>query len=194
MYNIEYLFKITNRYREEAERCYKDNCYLLSFVAYGAALEGVLLAMCFCYPEKVRKTKNYQNYRKRIKRKRGLFLKLTLNDLLKIAEELDWVPFQEKVEDAGTARDWVYWVKQTRNLVHPAKWLKKDGYFVDLHKTIKIEKGEWIKLKKLVDLSREAVEGVMMILNSKINKDLVKELKLDNKNKSYANTTRKNNK
>ena len=96
--------------------------------------------------------------------------------------------------DAGTVRDWVYWVKQTRNLVHPARWLKRDEYFVDLHKTIKIKKGEWIKLKKLVDISKETVDGIMMMLNSKINKDLVRKLELDNKNKYYANTTRKNNK
>ena len=102
---------------------------------------------------------------------------MSLGDLLKIADELKWIPFQEKIEDVGIVKDWVYWVKQTRNLVHPAKWLKQDKYFDDLHKLIKIKRGEWKKLKKLVELSEEAVDGVMMILQAKINKDLMRRLK-----------------
>ena len=182
MYNIEYLLKITNKYWKEAQRCYENKCYLTAFVAYGAALEGVLLAMCFCYPEKVRKTKRYRDIRKKYSKiKRGLFLKMSLGDLLKIADELKWIPFQEKIEDVGIVKDWIYWVKQTRNLVHPAKWLKQDEYFDDLHKLVKIKKGEWKKLKKLVEFSEEAIDGVMILLQSKINSDLIKKLKTKNK-------------
>jgi len=177
MYDIEYLLKITNRYREEAKKCFKNRCYLTSFIAWGAALEGVLLAMCFCYPERVRKTNVYRKYKNKTKKKKNLFLKLSLNDLLKIADELNWIPFQKEVEGGGMVKDWVYWVKQTRNLVHPAKWLKGDEYFDDLHKLIKIKRGEWKKLKKLVELSEEAVDGVMMILQAKIDKDLMRKLK-----------------
>jgi len=177
MYDIEYLLKITNRYREEAKKCFENRCYLTSFIAWGAALEGVLLAMCFCYSERVRKTKVYGKYKNKTKKKKNLFLELSLNDLLKIADELKWIPFQEKIEDVGIVKDWVYWVKQTRNLVHPAKWLKQDRYFDDLHKLIKIKRGEWKKLKKLVELSEEAVDGVMMMLQVKINSDLIKRLK-----------------
>ncbi len=184
-YDIEYILKISNRYHREAKRCYENNCYLASFVMYGAVLEGYLLAMCFCQADKVRRTEKYLDIKRRYKkkykedRKRGFFLEFSLRDLLKIAEELKWIPFDEKVGDAGIVRDWIFRVKQTRNLIHPARWLKEDDYFNDLHKWIKIKRGEWQKLKKFVEISEETVSEIVTILEQENNQDLIKQLRGD---------------
>jgi len=182
MYNIEYLSKLLEKLVKEVEECYRNKCYIASMILYGAILETLLLCMCFAYSEQVRKTKVYQKVkRKCIKnniRKRGFILEFTLTDLLKVSEELKWLPMKEKIENIGVFkefRDWVMWVKETRNLVHPACWLKPDKYFGNIHKLMKTSRRKTIK--KFVEISEETVGGIRELLLGKIMKDLKRKLK-----------------
>ena len=183
MYNVEYLCKIIDKFWKEANKCYENKCYLACMILYGAVLEALLLAMCFVYQDKVRKTNKYQEVKQKcIKkkiRKRGFMLEFTLSDLLKIGEELKWLPMKEKIEDIGLFEDWVQWVKETRNLIHPARWLKPDKYFGNIHKLMKGAKKS--SLKKFVNISEETVDGIRILLLGKIERDLRKKLNLQNK-------------
>lgn len=145
MYNIKKILKIGQDFFQEAQKCYENKCYIASLILYGATLEALLLSMCFVYPEKVRKTQVYKKRKKREERKRKqgrggrkrrIFLEFTLNELINIAEELKWFPMNEQVEDLGEFRNWVKWLQMTRNLVHPALWLKPDPYFGNLNKVM----------------------------------------------------------
>ena len=105
-------------------------------------------------------------------------LEFTLNDLLKIGEELKWLPMKEKIKDIGFFEDWVQWVKETRNLIHPACWLKSDKYFGNIHRLMKDVKKS--SLKKFVNISKETVDGIRILLLSKIERDLRKKLNFQN--------------
>jgi len=141
---------------------------------YGSALESLLLGMCFYCPEEVRKTKEYIKIKKESKRKRGLFLEFTLNQLIRIAEKLKWIPLKEKIEDIGVVEDWVRFVQETRNLVHPAKWFKPGGYHLNLVETLR--KTPYKKYKKYAEICEDTIEGVSLLLTGGVEKDLAKKL------------------
>ena len=155
MYNLEHLLEIVNKFREEADSCLECGNYLASIVFYGATLEAVLLGMCFVYPEKVRRTKHYERIKKNKRkiRKRGIFLEFSLNDLIKIGEELEWLPNSDKSTKSG-----IMWCKETRDLIHPARWLKPDRYFKRLHKLF--SEANTQDVKSFAYLSKEIVECV----------------------------------
>jgi len=98
-------------------------------------------------------------------RKRGFILEFTLTDLLKVGEELKWLPMEEEINNIGTFKDWIMWVKETRNLVHPARWLKPDKYFGNIHKLMKTSRRKTIK--KFVEISEETADGVRELLLGK---------------------------
>ena len=108
-------------------------------------------------------------------RKRGFILEFTLTDLLKVGEELKWLPMEEEINNIGTFKDWIMWVKETRNLVHPARWLKPDKYFGNIHKLMKTSRRKTIK--KFVEISEETADGVRELLLGKIMKDLSTKIK-----------------
>lgn len=174
-YDIEYLLRVTERYLEEGRKCFQNKCYIASFIMYGSVLESFLLAMCFIYHEEVRKTKEYIKIRKKSKRKRGSFLELKLSQLIEISEELKWLPLKNKVEDIGIVEDWVKFVQETRNLVHPARWLKPGGYHRELPKILR--KMPYRKYKKYAEICEETIEGISLLLASRVGKDLAKKLK-----------------
>ena len=58
MYMSDRLTKLAKAYHTEAGRCLRGKAYLAACVMQGAALEAMLQAMCFLYPEAVKKTAN----------------------------------------------------------------------------------------------------------------------------------------
>ena len=171
-YNIDYITKLAQRYYSEARKCYENKRYISSFILYGATLEALLLAVCICYSKEVRKTTIYLKKKKWCKRKRGIFLEFTLKELLDIARKLNWIPFDEKVENIGKVENWIQWVKETRNLVHPACWLKPDKCFGNIHRLMRDTCFK--EYKKFVKISEETISGIDYLLQGKINKDLMK--------------------
>lgn len=137
-------------------------------------MEAVLLSMCFVYPEKVRRTKVYNDKKRKTKKKRGVFLEFTLEELIKIAEELKWLPMQEKVENIGIFKDWVKWVQKSRNFVHPARWLKPDPYFGNIHK--EMQDFSESKFKRFVEISEKTISVIIDILRHKVELSLAKAL------------------
>src|SRR5208283_587069 len=77
-------------YHREARRCLRGKAYLGATVMQVAAFEAGLQAMCFSYPEEVKKTTIFA--RKRFRGKRNRPLEFTLNQLIGIADELAWFP------------------------------------------------------------------------------------------------------
>ena len=174
-YDVDFLSKIGENYLEEARKCNQNKYYVSSFIMYGAALEGVLLAMCCCYPARVRTTKTYKKVKGRSRRKRAIFLNLSLSQLISIAKELNWLPFKEKIEDIGTFENWVRFVQETRNLVHPGRWLKPSIYFIELPKLMR--KPPYRKYQDFAEICDETVSGICLLLANKVEEDLAKKIK-----------------
>src|SRR6266704_5159639 len=84
------LGELAKFYDREARRCVKGRAYLAACVMQGAALEALLQAMCFLYPDDVRGTLVYQQ--KSFRSKRNKALEFTYYQLINIAAELSWFP------------------------------------------------------------------------------------------------------
>jgi hypothetical protein len=65
MHMSDRLSKLARAYHDEAGRCLRGKAYLAACVMQGAALEALLQAMCYLYPEAVKKTVVYQKKQKR---------------------------------------------------------------------------------------------------------------------------------
>ncbi len=177
-YNIDLLLDVVSYLKKEADFCYRSERYFASLMLYGAVLEGLLLAMCFVYPAKVRNTEVYWKKKERLRRRgirKNIFLEFNVSDLLKIAEELRWLPIYWKIDDLGSFKNFVKFVHECRNLIHTARWLKPDPYFKTLHKEVRGFSKR--KYKKFADLSREIVVGIISILGGVVNRCLLKDLK-----------------
>jgi hypothetical protein len=90
----------------------------------GAALEASLHAMCFLYPEPVKKSAVYQ--KKKFRRKRSRALEFTYYELINIADELSWFPpkritWGKRATLAGFAHE----LRRLRNYVHPGLWAQE---------------------------------------------------------------------
>jgi hypothetical protein len=88
----------------------------------GAALEGLLQAMCFVYPEDVKKTAVYQKKKKRgFQRKRNRALDFKYVELINIAAELEWFPSRKFVVwgKRTNVAGFVHELRELRNYVHP---------------------------------------------------------------------------
>jgi hypothetical protein len=87
-----------------------------------SAFEAALQAMCFLYPEQVKKTTVYQ--KKRFRTKRNKALEFKLHELINIAAETSWFPAKRftyggKITDLAEIS---HQVRELRNHVHPGKW------------------------------------------------------------------------
>jgi len=149
---FDFLLRLMNFYRNEADKCGRAGAYFAGCIVLGAAIEASLLAMVKCYPEKVKKTKTYQ-------RKNQPPYDLNLYDLLKIAIELGWIPsklpLDKTARTSGLTSDYAlskgdvgYFVdvaREIRNLVHPGKHVK-------LWKGVRISKGYYQFCHELTDV------------------------------------------
>jgi len=80
--------------------------------------------MCFLYPEEVNGTTVFA--KKRFRGKRYLALEFSLNQLINIAEELDWFP-SKRFTWAGkqaTIGGFAHEIRKARNYVHPGEWAR----------------------------------------------------------------------
>jgi len=86
-----------------------------------SALEAALQAMCFIYPNDVKKTAVYRN--KKFRGTRNKALEFSLKQLIDIAAELSWFP-SKQITWAGkraTLAGFSHEIREVRNLVHPGK-------------------------------------------------------------------------
>lgn len=106
-------------YRHEARKCTRGKAYLAATVMQVAALEAGLQAMCFIYPEEMKKSSVYA--KKGFRGKRNKALEFSLYELITIVEELRWFP-PNRTTWAGkraTVGGFSHQIRNVRNFVHP---------------------------------------------------------------------------
>jgi hypothetical protein len=121
--------------------------YLAASVMQMSVLEAALQAMCFLYPEHVKKTVVYQ--RKRFRGKRNKALEFSLYQLINIAEELSWLP-PKRFTWAGkrtTIGGFAHEVREVRNCVHPGVWARTHP------DTMKFSKGVYDVVYEVFDVA-----------------------------------------
>jgi hypothetical protein len=89
-----------------------------------SALEAALQAMCFMYPQDVKRTQTFQ--RKRFRKSRYKALEFSLFELINIADELAWFP-PKKVNwgKRATLAKFAHEIRKLRNFVHPGVWARE---------------------------------------------------------------------
>lgn len=134
---FDWLLKLLELYKQEADKCGGARAYLAGCTELGAALEAGLLAMAICYSSEIKKTYVYVELKKR---KGRIHLRdLTLSVLLQLARELEWIPSNLPINkvaresgidpDQALAKGDVGYfadvVREIRNLVHPSNFLER---------------------------------------------------------------------
>jgi hypothetical protein len=113
-------------YAREARKCSKGKAYFAATIMQVSAFEAALQAMCFLYPEPVKKTTVYQ--KKRFRTKRNKALEFKLHELINIAAEASWFP-AKRFRYSGKMTDLAeisHQVRELRNHIHAGKWARID--------------------------------------------------------------------
>ena len=171
MNNSDRLNELMLSYRREARRCLKAKAFLAATVMQVSAFEAGLQAMCFLYPEEVKKTTIYAN--KRFRGKRNCMLEFSLSQLINIANELGWFP-PKRIRWAGkrtTLAGYSHEIRKVRNYVHPGVWAN------DRRNPLKFTKGVYGVADEVIDVANSW-------LLHRVEKDLLKAMKREEKKKA----------
>ena|SRR5579883_2384706 len=163
-------------YGREARKCLKGKAYLPAIVMEVAALEAGLQSMCFIFPNEVKKTKVYAN--KRFRRKRYKALEFSLDQLIKIAEEIGWFP-PKRIIWAGkraTVGGFIHEIRKIRNFVHPGVRAR------DRSKPLKFNKAVY-------DIVYEVVDVANSWLLHRVEKGLLKAMAKEEKQTKVTNNS-----
>jgi hypothetical protein len=163
MTTSERLNELMLSYRREAKRCIRAKAYLAATVMQVSAFEAGLQAMCFLYPEEVKKTTVYTG--KHFRGKRNKALEFSLHQLINIADELGWFP-AKLIRWSGkrtTLAGYSHEIRKVRNYVHPAVWAS------DRANPLKFTKGVYGVVDEVIDVANSW-------LLHRIEKDLLKAI------------------
>jgi hypothetical protein len=141
------LGKLATFYHREARKCSRGRAYLGASVMQVAALEAALQAMCFLFPDHVKRTAVYQ--RKRFRRKINKALEFSLHELINIAGELSWFP-PKRALWAGkrtTLAGFSHEIRKIRNYIHPGVWAREQP------NTTKFTKGVYDAVFEVFDVA-----------------------------------------
>lgn len=158
-------------YLHEARKCTRGKAYLAATVMQVAALEAGLQAMCFIYPEEMKKSSVYA--KKGFRGKRNKALEFSLYELITIVEELRWFP-PNRTTWAGkraTVGGFSHQIRNVRNFVHPGV---RAGERSD---PLKFTKG-------LYGVVYEIAEVANSWLLHRVEKNLLKAMKKEEKKKT----------
>src|SRR6266853_67237 len=122
------LLRLSRMYRREALKCKGAKAYLAGCITIASALESVLMAMFHLFGDKVQENCRIPTRNGRPKK----LLKWTLNELLRVANEMQWLPRGLGDGEEWKARrarigDYAEFVRQVRNLVHATRYIKDYG-------------------------------------------------------------------
>lgn len=153
------LNELIGRFDVESERCAKVRAYYAACVLQAAAFEGLLLAMCDGFLDDV---ETYVRTLPSYERPRGPMGKWSLDNLIKIARGLKWLPSRRHIKGRRKIGDHVELVKELRNLVHPGKHIRdypnvslRKGHYSDSYTIVRQATGHlWQKFK--TDFERPA--------------------------------------
>ncbi len=115
------LVHLIGRFDKEAQRCAKVRAYYAACVLQAAVLEGLLMALCDGYVQGV---SGYLSAMPERQRPKGQITNWTLDQLIKVALALNWLPIRRGQRGPRKIGDWLSLVKELRNLVHPGKHLR----------------------------------------------------------------------
>jgi hypothetical protein len=149
MHISDRLIKTARLYHREAGKCLSGRAYLAACVMQGAALEGLLQAMCFIYPEAVKRTTVYQRKKKRgFRKKRNMALDFNYVELTNIAAESSWFPPKNAVVWGRRTNlaGFVHELRNLRNYVHP-------GVLAPKLKPLKFTKGVFNVVFEIFDVA-----------------------------------------
>jgi len=141
------LVRAATLYHREAKKCLRGKAYLAAVVVQVAALEAGLQAMCLMYGKDVKKTSVYQ--KKKFHRQRDRWLELTLDQLIRIARELQWFP-AKRITWAGKRADlagFAHEARKLRNFVHPSRMA------MERENTTKFSKGTYDVVFEIFDVA-----------------------------------------
>jgi len=159
----ERLNELMLSHRREARRCIRAKAYLAAKVMQVSAFEAGLQAMCFLYPEDVKRTTIYAM--KHFRNKRNRALEFSLHQLINIADELGWFP-AKRIRWSGKLTNlagYSHEIRKVRNYVHPAVWAN------DRRNPLKLTK----RVYGVVD---EVIEVANSWLLDRIERDLLKAI------------------
>ena len=129
------LVDLIGKFDREARRCAKAHAYYAACVMQAAVLEGMLIAMC---DGDLNKVSAYLQTLPKEQRPKGQVATWGMNQLIKIAVALHWLPSRVSSRGRRKIGDWVALVKEFRNLVHPGKHVRdypkvrlRKGHFSD---------------------------------------------------------------
>jgi hypothetical protein len=176
MHTSDRLNELMLSYRREARRCLRGKAYLAATVMQVAAFEAGLHVMCFLYPDEVKRTAVYAG--KRFRGKRNKALEFTLNQLINIADELEWFPAKrttwagKRASLAGFAHE----IRKVRNCVHPGVWSR--------------ERSDPLKFTKgIYGVVYEVIEVTNSWLLHRVEKSLLKAMEKEKKTSKMAIAT-----
>jgi hypothetical protein len=141
------LVRAATLYHREAKKCLRGKAYLAAVVMQVAVLEAGLQAMCSMYGKDVKKTSVYQ--KKKFRRQRDRCLELTLDQLIRIARELQWFP-AKRITWAGKRADltgFTHEIRKLRNFVHPSR------IAMERENTTKFSKGTYDVVFEIFDVA-----------------------------------------
>jgi len=165
------LSELMAAYRREARKCSKAKAYLAATVMEVSALEAGLQAMCFLYPNEIKRTSVYA--RKRFRGRRKKALEFSLYQLIDIAEELGWFP-PKRTTWAGkraTVGGFSHEIRKVRNFVHPGVWARERT------NPLKFTKGIYGVVYEVADVANSW-------LLHRVEKNLLKAMKREEKKKA----------
>jgi hypothetical protein len=122
------LLRIVESYKEQAEISAKVNAYHASSILLASAIEGSILAMFYCFPDKARKSSTYLYWKRR---KRNI-LYWDFSQLIALAKELKWIPARIRVGHSNCSISHILnQLRKTRNMIHPGNYLRmRHGNFI----------------------------------------------------------------
>ena len=153
------LNELIGQFNVESKRCAKAKAYYAACVLQAAAFEGLLLAMCDGLLDEV---EMYVLKLPSHERPKGRMEKWSLDQLIKIAYGLKWLPSRHHIKGKRKTGDHVQLVKELRNVIHPGKHIRdnpnvhlRERHYSDSYTIVRQATGHlWQKFK--ADFKRPA--------------------------------------
>ena len=115
------LLRIAVSYEQQARKCARAKAYHASSILLASAVEGLILAMFYCFPDQARNSRTYQSLKKRKKN----VLYWDLFQLVALAKELKWIPARVRIGRSNySISHAVDQLRNTRNTIHPGNYLR----------------------------------------------------------------------
>lgn len=127
------LWELIAQYHREAELCAETGAYLAGCVMLGAALEGALIGVA----DEEALRADIEKSSHAVRDKNGNLVPAEnwpLHRLIALARELNWLPAKlppdedidlDEALEQGDVGDFVEYVREVRNLVHPGKHVRE---------------------------------------------------------------------